>query len=172
MASQLFFSACPCTCNQFFFPPTCLAPMAHGGSVNDPQYIDKSMLIRFVVAVIFALQSTWFKQEHNRDIWKTHQHIQGWDFIFPLYTAWPLYIFPVTTFLGLKWQCLLFHGKALGDDRRSFSYYKAIPVVEKLPFKIESADQVKDLPGIGKSMQDHVRAHFCSNYYVHISSLD
>jgi DNA polymerase lambda len=60
----------------------------------------------------------------------------------------------------------------LGDDRRSFSYYKAIPVVEKLPFKIESADQVKDLPGIGKSMQDHVRVHFCSNYYVHISSLD
>ncbi|XP_034911382.1 DNA polymerase lambda isoform X1 [Populus alba] len=45
--------------------------------------------------------------------------------------------------------------RALGDDRRSFSYYKAIPVVEKLPFKIESADQVKDLPGIGKSMQDH-----------------
>ncbi|KAJ6983561.1 DNA polymerase lambda isoform X2 [Populus alba x Populus x berolinensis] len=47
--------------------------------------------------------------------------------------------------------------RALGDDRRSFSYYKAIPVVEKLPFKIESADQVKDLPGIGKSMQDHIQ---------------
>lgn len=45
----------------------------------------------------------------------------------------------------------------MGDDRRSFSYYKAIPVVEKLPFKIESADQVKDLPGIGKSMQDHIQ---------------
>lgn len=45
---------------------------------------------------------------------------------------------------------------ALGEDRRSFSYYKAIPVIEKLPFKIESADQVKDLPGIGKSLQDHV----------------
>lgn len=47
--------------------------------------------------------------------------------------------------------------RALGDDRRSFSYYKAIPVVEKLPFKIESADQVKNLPGIGKSMQDHIQ---------------
>lgn len=44
----------------------------------------------------------------------------------------------------------------MGDDRRSFSYYKAITVIEKLPYKIESADQVKDLPGIGKSMQDHV----------------
>ncbi|XVF02385.1 hypothetical protein REPUB_Repub04eG0171200 [Reevesia pubescens] len=47
--------------------------------------------------------------------------------------------------------------RALGDDRKSFSYYKAISVVEKLPFKIESADQVKNLPGIGKSMQDHIQ---------------
>ncbi|CAB4295065.1 unnamed protein product [Prunus armeniaca] len=47
--------------------------------------------------------------------------------------------------------------RALGDDRRSFSYYKAIPVIEKLPFKIQSVDQVKDLPNIGKSMQDHIR---------------
>ncbi|KAF6154684.1 hypothetical protein GIB67_000568 [Kingdonia uniflora] len=46
--------------------------------------------------------------------------------------------------------------RALGDDRRSFSYYKAIPVIEKLSFKIESADQVKDLPTIGKAMQDHI----------------
>ncbi|XAR65021.1 DNA-directed DNA polymerase [Bertholletia excelsa] len=46
---------------------------------------------------------------------------------------------------------------ALGDDRRSFSYYKAIPVIEKLPFKIESVDQVKHLPAIGKSMQDHIQ---------------
>ncbi|KAE8656017.1 hypothetical protein F3Y22_tig00117012pilonHSYRG00363 [Hibiscus syriacus] len=46
--------------------------------------------------------------------------------------------------------------RALGDDRISFSYYKAISVVEKLPFKIESADQVKGLSGIGKSMQDHI----------------
>lgn len=46
--------------------------------------------------------------------------------------------------------------KALGDDRRSFSYYKAIPVIEKLPFKIQNVDQVKHLPSIGKSMQDHV----------------
>jgi DNA polymerase lambda len=44
----------------------------------------------------------------------------------------------------------------LGEDRRSFSYYKAIPVIEKLPFKIESAEQVKDLPTIGKSLRDHV----------------
>ncbi|XP_041015457.1 DNA polymerase lambda isoform X1 [Juglans microcarpa x Juglans regia] len=47
--------------------------------------------------------------------------------------------------------------RALGDDRRSFSYYKAIPVIEKLPFIIESADQVKDLPSIGKSLQDHIQ---------------
>ncbi|XP_059448061.1 DNA polymerase lambda isoform X2 [Corylus avellana] len=47
--------------------------------------------------------------------------------------------------------------RALGDDRRSFSYHKAIPVIEKLPFKIESADQVKDLPSIGKSLQDHIQ---------------
>nr|XP_043618721.1 DNA polymerase lambda isoform X2 [Erigeron canadensis] len=46
--------------------------------------------------------------------------------------------------------------RALGEDRRSFSYYKAIPVIERLPFKVESVDQVKDLPGIGKSMQDHI----------------
>ncbi|KAF8407955.1 hypothetical protein HHK36_007095 [Tetracentron sinense] len=43
-----------------------------------------------------------------------------------------------------------------GDDRRSFSYHKAIPVIEKLPFKIVSIDQVKHLPTIGKSMQDHI----------------
>ncbi|PIN13157.1 DNA polymerase IV (family X) [Handroanthus impetiginosus] len=47
--------------------------------------------------------------------------------------------------------------RALGDDRRSFSYHKAITVIEKLPFKIESADQVKHLPGIGKSLQDHIQ---------------
>ncbi|CAI0627536.1 unnamed protein product [Linum tenue] len=47
--------------------------------------------------------------------------------------------------------------RALGDDRRSFSYHKAIPVIEKLPFKIESAEQVKGLPGIGKSLQDHIQ---------------
>ncbi|XP_021293429.1 DNA polymerase lambda isoform X2 [Herrania umbratica] len=41
--------------------------------------------------------------------------------------------------------------------QRSFSYYKAIAVVEKLPFKIESSNQVKNLPGIGKSMQDHIQ---------------
>ncbi|KAI3985794.1 hypothetical protein MKX01_026580 [Papaver californicum] len=46
--------------------------------------------------------------------------------------------------------------RALGEDRRSFSYYKAIPVIEKLPLKIESVDQVKHLPTIGKSMQDHI----------------
>ncbi|RCV21019.1 hypothetical protein SETIT_4G104600v2 [Setaria italica] len=46
--------------------------------------------------------------------------------------------------------------RALGEDRRSFSYYKAIPVIEKLPFKIESAEQVKDLPTIGKSLRDHI----------------
>lgn len=53
----------------------------------------------------------------------------------------------------------LFIMKALGDDRRSFSYYKAIPVIEKLPFKIQNVEQVKHLPSIGKSMQDHVSEH-------------
>ncbi|XP_030447849.1 DNA polymerase lambda isoform X1 [Syzygium oleosum] len=47
--------------------------------------------------------------------------------------------------------------RALGDDRRSFSYYKAIPVIEKLPFKIESGDQVKNLPSIGKALQEHIQ---------------
>ncbi|KAK8470148.1 hypothetical protein PHAVU_004G071000 [Phaseolus vulgaris] len=47
--------------------------------------------------------------------------------------------------------------RALGDDRRSFSYYKAIAVIEKLPFKIESADQINNLPSIGKSMKDHIQ---------------
>ncbi|XP_038892427.1 DNA polymerase lambda isoform X3 [Benincasa hispida] len=47
--------------------------------------------------------------------------------------------------------------RALGDERRSFSYYKAIPVIEKLPFKIESSDRVKHLPAIGKSFQDHIQ---------------
>ncbi|CAA7020736.1 unnamed protein product [Microthlaspi erraticum] len=47
--------------------------------------------------------------------------------------------------------------RALGDDRRSFSYYKAIPVIEKFPTKIESVDQLKHLPGIGKSLTDHIQ---------------
>ncbi|KAL5547164.1 hypothetical protein UlMin_006851 [Ulmus minor] len=47
--------------------------------------------------------------------------------------------------------------RALGGDRRSFSYHKAIPVIEKLPFKIESVEQVKHFPSIGKSMQDHIQ---------------
>ncbi|KAL8150204.1 hypothetical protein V2J09_020012 [Rumex salicifolius] len=46
--------------------------------------------------------------------------------------------------------------RALGDERRSFSYYKAIPVIEKLPFEIESADQIKHLPAIGKSLREHI----------------
>ncbi|CAH2038372.1 unnamed protein product [Thlaspi arvense] len=47
--------------------------------------------------------------------------------------------------------------RALGDDRRSFSYYKAIPVIEKFPTRIESVDQIKHLPGIGKSLTDHIQ---------------
>ncbi|KAF7829394.1 DNA polymerase lambda [Senna tora] len=47
--------------------------------------------------------------------------------------------------------------RALGDDRRSFSYYKAIAVIEKLPFKIESLDQIKNQPAIGISMKDHIQ---------------
>ena len=48
----------------------------------------------------------------------------------------------------------------MGDDRRSFSYHKAISVLEKLPFKIEHIDQVKGLPAIGKSMQENVIVHY------------
>ncbi|CAD5312318.1 DNA polymerase lambda [Arabidopsis thaliana] len=47
--------------------------------------------------------------------------------------------------------------RALGEDRRSFSYYKAIPVIEKFPTRIESVDQLKHLPGIGKAMRDHIQ---------------
>ncbi|CAJ2647664.1 unnamed protein product [Trifolium pratense] len=47
--------------------------------------------------------------------------------------------------------------RAMGEDRRSFSYHKAISVIEKLPFKIESADQIENLPSIGKSMKDHIQ---------------
>ncbi|KAF3441409.1 hypothetical protein FNV43_RR15323 [Rhamnella rubrinervis] len=47
--------------------------------------------------------------------------------------------------------------RALGDDRRSFSYHKAIQMIEKLPFKIQNVEQVKHLPSIGKSMQDHIQ---------------
>lgn len=45
---------------------------------------------------------------------------------------------------------------ALGDDRRSFSYHKAISVLEKLPFKVDNIDQVKGLPTIGKSLREHI----------------
>ncbi|KAH7283750.1 hypothetical protein KP509_34G022400 [Ceratopteris richardii] len=45
---------------------------------------------------------------------------------------------------------------ALGDDHRSFSYHKAISVLEKLPFKIENVDQIKGLPTIGKSLREHI----------------
>jgi hypothetical protein len=45
---------------------------------------------------------------------------------------------------------------ALGDDRRYFSYYKALSVLEKVPFKITSVDQIKGLPTIGKSLMENV----------------
>lgn len=47
--------------------------------------------------------------------------------------------------------------EALGDDRRYFSYYKALSVLEKVPFKITSVDQMKGLPAIGKSMRDSIQ---------------
>ena len=40
------------------------------------------------------------------------------------------------------------------------SYYKSIPVIERLPFKIESVNQVKDLPAIRKLMHDHVSERY------------
>ncbi|KAF9625705.1 hypothetical protein IFM89_026285 [Coptis chinensis] len=57
--------------------------------------------------------------------------------------------------------------RALGDDRRSFSYYKAIQVIEKLSFEIKSVDQVKCLPTIGKSMQDHVSSSRLPSLSIH-----
>lgn len=45
---------------------------------------------------------------------------------------------------------------ALGDDRRAFSYSKALSVLEKIPFRITSVDQIKGLPTIGKSLVDSV----------------
>lgn len=45
---------------------------------------------------------------------------------------------------------------ALGDDRRYFSYHKALSVLEKVPFKITSVDQIKGLPTIGKSLMENV----------------
>jgi hypothetical protein len=45
---------------------------------------------------------------------------------------------------------------AFGDDRRSFSYYKAISIIENLSFKVTSSEQLKGLPSIGKSLLDVV----------------
>jgi hypothetical protein len=47
---------------------------------------------------------------------------------------------------------------AFGDDRRSFSYYKAISIIENLSFKVTSSEQLKGLPSIGKSLLDVVSA--------------
>ncbi len=47
---------------------------------------------------------------------------------------------------------------ALGDDWRYFSYYKALSVLEKVPFKITSVDQIKGLPTLGKSLLDTVKS--------------
>ncbi|CAK9866813.1 unnamed protein product [Sphagnum jensenii] len=47
--------------------------------------------------------------------------------------------------------------EALGDDRRYFSYYKALSVLEKVPFKITSVDQIKGLPTLGKSLLDTIQ---------------
>jgi DNA polymerase lambda len=46
---------------------------------------------------------------------------------------------------------------AFGDDRRSFSYYKAISIIENLSFKVTSSEQLKGLPSIGKSLLDVVK---------------
>ncbi|GJP44776.1 hypothetical protein CLOM_g4195 [Closterium sp. NIES-68] len=44
----------------------------------------------------------------------------------------------------------------LGDEWRWFSYYKALSVLEKLPFRIRSAQQVHGLPSIGSSLQGKI----------------
>ncbi|XP_073395430.1 DNA polymerase lambda isoform X2 [Physcomitrium patens] len=46
--------------------------------------------------------------------------------------------------------------EALGDDRRAFSYYKALSVLEKVPFKITSVNQIKGFPTIGKSLMESI----------------
>ncbi|CAI5516973.1 unnamed protein product [Closterium sp. Naga37s-1] len=45
----------------------------------------------------------------------------------------------------------------LGDEWRWFSYYKALSVLEKLPFRIVSAQQVQGLPSIGSSLQGKIQ---------------
>ncbi|CAI5483816.1 unnamed protein product [Closterium sp. Yama58-4] len=45
----------------------------------------------------------------------------------------------------------------LGDEWRWFSYYKALSVLEKLPFRIGSAQQVQGLPSIGSSLQGKIQ---------------
>ncbi|XP_024525739.1 DNA polymerase lambda isoform X1 [Selaginella moellendorffii] len=45
----------------------------------------------------------------------------------------------------------------LGDNRRSYSYHKAISYLEKLPYQVTSVDQVKNAPSIGKSLQNHIQ---------------
>ncbi|CAI7908416.1 unnamed protein product [Closterium sp. NIES-53] len=49
-------------------------------------------------------------------------------------------------------------GGCLGDEWRWFSYYKALSVLEKLPFRIRSSQQVQGLPSIGSSLEGKVRA--------------
>lgn len=71
------------------------------------------------------------------------------------------YAFDVYLFFNSDLQCsslisILWGVTALGDDRRYFSYYKALSVLEKVPFKITSVDQIKGLPAIGKSLRDSV----------------
>lgn len=44
-------------------------------------------------------------------------------------------------------------------------------MIEKLPFKIESADQVKGLPTIGKSLKDHVCIVFFQCLVCHSATI-
>lgn len=57
---------------------------------------------------------------------------------------------------------------ALGDDRRAFSYYKALSVLEKVPFKITSVNQIKGFPTIGKSLMESVSIDCCCLLHAHL----
>ncbi|CAI5989654.1 unnamed protein product, partial [Closterium sp. NIES-64] len=54
-------------------------------------------------------------------------------------------------------QAWAMSGAGLGDEWRWFSYYKALSVLEKLPFRIRSAQQVQGLPSIGSSLQGKIQ---------------
>ncbi|CAI5521427.1 unnamed protein product, partial [Closterium sp. Naga37s-1] len=71
-----------------------------------------------------------------------------------------LFFFPITSHSGLgdEWRWFSYYkALTLGDEWRWFSYYKALSVLEKLPFRIRSAQQVQGLPSIGSSLEGKIQ---------------